>query len=152
MRSPYILFVVKPTNIVINDASYKILAPDLLLFVQEKKRRDLTHANDKSPYTRRKKIKNHHDNTKNRHQKPSITQRLRIDLGRSIGVTTVTNWCGLTSLQALNLPFNHNRRVIKRSHIKTYWTKFLLIEDRGPITKQSGEVIKCGAQTYIRVI
>ena len=33
------------------------------------------------------------DNTNNA-IKSSITQRLRTDLGRSVGVTTAHNWCG----------------------------------------------------------
>ena len=49
--------------------------------------------------------------------KTLITQLLRTDLGRSIGVTAVTQLVWLTGLWALNLPTNRNSRVIKRTHI-----------------------------------
>ena len=60
------------------------------------KGRDLTQSCDKSRYTHRKKFKNQRDNLKNA-TKTLITQRLRTDLGRSVGVTAVTplvwlNW------------------------------------------------------------
>ena len=53
------------------------------------KGRDLTQSYDKSPYTDRKKSKKQRDNTKTP-PKTSITQRLRTDLGRSVGVTIAT--------------------------------------------------------------
>ena len=55
------------------------------------KERDLTQSYDKSPYTDRKikKKKQQRDNTKTP-TKTSITQRLRNDLGRSVGVTIAT--------------------------------------------------------------
>ena len=56
------------------------------------------------------------DNTKTP-PKTSITQRLRTDLGRSFGVTTVIQLLWLTGLRVPNLPTNHKRRVIKRTHI-----------------------------------
>ena len=50
------------------------------------KGRDLTQSYDKSPYTHRKIKRN---NTK-KITKTSITERLRTDIGRSVGVTAVT--------------------------------------------------------------
>ena len=55
------------------------------------------------------------DNTKTP-QKSSITQRLRTDLGRSVGVTTATQLVWLTGLRA-HLPTNRNSRLIKRTHV-----------------------------------
>ena len=49
-------------------------------------------------------------------QKSSITQRLRSDLGRSVGVTTATQLVWLTGLRA-HLPTNRNSRLIKRTHV-----------------------------------
>ena len=49
-------------------------------------------------------------------QKSSIKQRLRADLGRSVGVTTATQLVWLTGLRA-HLPTNRNSRVIERTHI-----------------------------------
>ena len=49
-------------------------------------------------------------------QKSSIKQHLRTDLGRSVGVTTVTQLVRLTGLRA-HLPTPRNSRVIKRTHI-----------------------------------
>ena len=49
-------------------------------------------------------------------QKSSIKQRLRTDLGRSVGVTKATQLVWLTGLRA-HLPTNRNSRVIKRTHI-----------------------------------
>ena len=49
-------------------------------------------------------------------QKSSITQRLRTDLGRSVGVTTATQLVWLTGLRAY-LPTNRNNRLIKRTHV-----------------------------------
>ena len=54
--------------------------------------------------------------TKTTPQKSSIKQRLRTDLGRSVGVTTATQLVWLTGLRA-HLPTNHNSRLIKRTHI-----------------------------------
>ena len=48
-------------------------------------------------------------------QKSSIKQRLRTDLGRSVGVTTATQLVWLTGLRA-HLPTNRNSRLIKRTH------------------------------------
>ena len=50
------------------------------------------------------KAKKHRDKHKKTPPKTSITQRLQTDLGRSVGVTAVTHWCGITGLRALNLP------------------------------------------------
>ena len=52
------------------------------------------------------------DNTKTP-QKSSIKQRLRTDLGRSVGVTTATQLVWLTGLRA-HLPTPRNGRVIER--------------------------------------
>ena len=49
-------------------------------------------------------------------QKSSIEQRLRTDLGRSVGVTTATQLVWLTGLRA-HLPTNRNSRLIKRTHV-----------------------------------
>ena len=49
-------------------------------------------------------------------QKSSIKQRLRTDLGRSVGVTTATQLVWLTGLRA-HLPTNRSSRLIKRTHI-----------------------------------
>ena len=69
---------------------------------------DLTQSYDKSPYT--------HGNvkravtTQTTPQKSSIKQRLRTDLGRSVGVTTVTQLVWLTGLRAI--PQVHHRNPI----------------------------------------
>ena len=49
-------------------------------------------------------------------QKSWITQRLRTDLGRSVGVTTATQLVWLTGLLA-HLPTNRNSRLINRTHV-----------------------------------
>ena len=54
------------------------------------------------------------DNTNNA-TKSSIKQRLRTDLGRSVGVTSATQLVCLTGLRA-HLPTPRNSRVIKRIH------------------------------------
>ena len=60
-------------------------------------------------------------------QKSSIKQRLRTDLGRSVGVTTATQLVWLTGLRA-HLPTNRNNRLIKRTHIMRLlpWMKTML--------------------------
>ena len=45
-------------------------------------------------------------------QKSSITQRLRTDLGRSVGVTTATQLVWFTRFTGPNLPTHRNSRVI----------------------------------------
>ena len=66
----------------------------LCLFLCRQKGGDLTQSYDKSPYT--------HGNvkravtTQTTPQKSSIKQRLRTDLGRSVGVTTATQLVWLT--------------------------------------------------------
>ena len=57
------------------------------------------------------------DNTNNATKK-SIKQRLRTDLGRSVGVTTATQLVWLTGLRA-HLPTNRNSRLIKRRNKHT---------------------------------
>ena len=49
-------------------------------------------------------------------QKSSIKQRLRTDLGRSVGVTTATQLVWLTGLRA-HLPTNRNSRLIKSQEV-----------------------------------
>ena len=58
--------------------------------------------------------KGQRDNTKAL-QKSSITQRLRTDLGWSVGVTTVTQLVLLSGLRAQPFHFRNNL-VIKRTH------------------------------------
>ena len=82
--------------------------------VSREKGRDLTQSYDKSPYTNRN-VKRA-VTTQTTPQKSSITQRLRTDLGRSVGVTTATQLVWLTGLRA-HLPTPRNSRVIKRTHI-----------------------------------
>ena len=64
-------------------------------------------------------------------QKSSIKQRLRTDLGRSVGVTTATQLVWLTGLRA-HLPTNRNSRPIKRTQVhcacselslQEFWTR-----------------------------
>ena len=49
-------------------------------------------------------------------QKSSNKQKLRTDLGRSVGVTSATQLVWLTGLRA-HLPTQRNSRLIKRTHI-----------------------------------
>ena len=72
-------------------------------------------------------------------QKSSIKQRLRTDLGRSVGVTKATQLVWLTGLRA-HLPTNRNSRVIKRTHI-CFVNKPPYIDNK-PTATPSGEVIK----------
>ena len=69
----------------------------------KEKGRDLTQSYDKSPYTNRnvKRAKWQH---KKMQQKSSITQRLRTDLGRSVGVTTATQLVWLTWFMGTTFP------------------------------------------------
>ena len=60
----------------------------ILLNTLKEKQRDLTLSYDKSPYTHRKIQKATRQNKSP--PKTSITQRLRTDLGRSVGVTIAT--------------------------------------------------------------
>ena len=62
--------------------------------VYRQKGRDLTQSYDKAPALT-EISKGQSDNTKTP-QKSSITQRLRTDLGRSVGVTTATKQVWLT--------------------------------------------------------
>ena len=100
------------------------------------KGRDLTQFYDKSPIHSNKNPKRN-VTTQNTPPKPSITQRLRTDLGWSVRVTTIT------LLVWLNLPTSHNNRVIKSTH---FYKKKIAnnppYRDWGPMTNQSGEVIK----------
>ena len=80
------------------------------------KGRDLTQSYDKSPYTNRNVKKGKVTTQQSTQQKSSIKQRLRTDLGRSVGVTTATQLVWLTGLRA-HLPTNRNSRLIKRTHV-----------------------------------
>ena len=53
-------------------------------------------------------------------QKTSITQQLRTDLGRSVGVTAVTQLVWLNRLTKSQIPTNHKSRVIKRTYIYSF--------------------------------
>ena len=57
--------------------------------LEREKGRDLTQSYDKIPYNQRKIQKSNTTTLKNA-TKTLITQRLRIDLGRSVGVAAVT--------------------------------------------------------------
>ena len=64
---------------------WRIIYQNISLVVQNTSGKDLTQSYDKSPFIDRKS-KKQRENTKTP-QKTSITQRLRTDLGRSVGVT-----------------------------------------------------------------
>ena len=51
-------------------------------------------------------------------QKSSITQRLRTDLGRSVGVTTATQLVWFTRFTGPNLPTHRNSRVIEDKNMQ----------------------------------
>ena len=73
----------------------RFISEDNIAYVSlwRQKGRDLTQSYDKSPYTKR--------NVKtNNAIKSSITQRLRTDLGRPVGVTTATQLVCLTVLHS----------------------------------------------------
>ena len=83
------------------------------------KRRDLTQSHDKNPYTHRKiqKATWQHKNA----TKSSITQRLRVDLGRSVGVTTATQLVWLSSKVIYLIFFKANHltsRSLNNKHIQ----------------------------------
>ena len=84
--------------------------------VSRQKGGDLTQSYDKSPYT--------HGNvkravtTQTTPQKSSIKQRLRTDLGRSVGVTTATQLVWFTRFTGPNLPTHRNSCVIEGKNIK----------------------------------
>ena len=73
------------------------------------KGRDLTQSYDKSPYTNR--------NNTTMPPKTLITQRLRTDLGRSVGVTTATLlvWLNRFTGSVLCRSLNHNQIDLKIS-------------------------------------
>ena len=76
--------------------------PIFMFFIQRQKGGDLTQSYDKSPYT--------HGNvkravtTQTTPQKSSIKQRLRTDLGRSVGVTTATQLVWFTRFTGPTFP------------------------------------------------
>ena len=77
--------------------------------------------------------------------KSSITQRLRTDLGRSVGVATATQLVWLTGLRA-HLHTPRNSRVIKRTHIQKFVNEPPYIDNK-PTATPSGEVMKFNTQT-----
>ena len=77
--------------------------------------------------------------------KSSITQRLRIDLGRSVGVTTATQLVGLTGLRAKPSNFPQQLCNQKNTHIKCV-NKSPYIDNK-PTATPSGEVIKIDTRT-----
>ena len=97
----------------------RYIIADIRVFVvtttRRQKGRDLTPSYDKKPLHQQKCQKGK-VTTQTMPQKSSITQRLRTDLGRSIGVTTATQLVWLTGLRA-NLPTPRTSRVIKRTYI-----------------------------------
>ena len=64
---------------------------------KRKKERDLTQFYGKNPYA---ELSNVQSDNKTTPPKSSITQRLPADLGRSVGITSVTQLVWLTSLRA----------------------------------------------------
>ena len=91
-----------------NDENSKIVT-------QDKKDKNLTLSYGKSPLHQQKCLKGKLT-TQTKPQKSSITQRLRTDLGQSVGVTTAIQLCGLP-VYGPNLSTPCNSRVIKRTHI-----------------------------------
>ena len=86
-------------------STFRSLYNGICMFLPQIKRQkggDLTQSYDKSPYT--------HGNVKREvttqttPQKSSIKQRLRTDLGRSVGVTTATQLVWLTWFTGPTLP------------------------------------------------
>ena len=100
---------ITPELHVISLKSIEVFVLQQLWLGKRQKGGDLTQSYDKSPYT--------HGNvkravtTQTTPQKSSIKQRLRTDLGRSVGVTTVTQLVWLTGLRA-HLPTPRNSRVL----------------------------------------
>ena len=88
----------------------------LKIIGERQKGGDLTQSYDKSPYT--------HGNvkravtTQTTPQKSSIKQRLRTDLGRSVGVTTATQLVWFTRFTGPNLPTHRNSRVIEDKNMQ----------------------------------
>ena len=122
---------------ILKEEQYKI-AMILLCPVQEKKEEIWLCLMTKA-HTPTEMSKGQSDNINNA-TKSSITQRLRTDLGRSVGVTTATQLVWLTGLRA-HLPTNHNSRVIKRTYISKIVNKPPYIDNK-PTATPSGEVIK----------
>ena len=84
-----------------------------IIIVKREKGRDLTQSYDISPFTYRKpqKVKWQHKNS----TKSSIAQRLRTDLGRSVGLITVIQLVWL-NLFTISQPSGINI-FIQRSHV-----------------------------------
>ena len=81
-----------------------------------KKREEIRLSHMTKAPTPTEKSKKQRDNPKNA-TKTSITQRLRTDLGRSVGVTTVTPLMWLNRFTSAQPSTNRNSRVSKRTHI-----------------------------------
>ena len=77
---------------------------------QREKEGDLTQSYDKTPYTNRN-FENQRT-TQKRHQKTSITQRLRTDLGRSVGVISHPTCVVKPGLKGTNLPTHHKSSIL----------------------------------------
>ena len=86
------------------------------------------------------KIRKTMDNTKTP-QKPSITQPLRTNIWRSVGITTDIQLVLLNRFTVPNLPTYRKSRLIKRTHIQKILNNPPYV-DWGPTANQNGEVIK----------
>ena len=81
--------------------------------LKTRKGRYLTQSYDKSPYTDRK-IQKQRENIK-MPSKTSITQSLRTDLGRPVGVTIATQMVWLNQLPG-SQPFHSPQQLCNRRH------------------------------------
>ena len=73
--------------------------------------------------------------------KTSITQPLRTDFWRSVGITTDIQLVWLNRFTVPNIPTNRKSRLIKRTHIQKFVNNPPYV-DWGPTSNQNGEVIK----------
>ena len=83
--------------------------------------------------------------TQTTQQKCSITQQLRIDLGRSVGVTTANQLVWITGFR-VHHPTPRISCVIKRKHISKFVNKHPYIDNKLTVTP-SGEAIQINTQT-----
>ena len=119
---------------------FKGQQPQQFDFQGKEKGRDLTQSYDKSPYTD-SNIKKATWKHKKTPPNTSITQRLRTDLGWSVGVTIATQLVWLNRLtRDPNLPAYRKTRVIKMTHIKKFVNN-PSYEGRGPTANWSGKAI-----------
>ena len=95
------------------NASFSYL---FLKYIQLKEKKEEIWLSPMTKPLRQQKCQNGKVTTQTTPQKSSIKQRLRTDLGRSVGVTTATQLVWLTGLRA-HLPTNRNSRLIKRTHV-----------------------------------